>query len=182
MQREVSKITTMAMNGEITFEEALKSRLEMVNVNVSDVVWLGRKYIDNVSLGAKDLVDYLKTRGVNVFIVSGGLRPAVEILADYLGIERNNVYAICLGKLREKLIPERDCLMRREDGKKQVLRQLKKIGKTAMVGDGMTDYNAGQFADLFIGFGGIVKRERVKKLAKIFVEEENLMSIRKHLI
>lgn len=172
----------MAMNGEITFEEALKLRLKMLHISRADLDWLGQEYIKNTTLGARDLVNCLKTRGANIYIVSGGLKPAVETLADYLGIDRNNVYAVCLGKFGEKLIPEKDCLMKKEDGKKQILRKLSKTGPTVMIGDGMTDYNAGQFADLFIGFGGIVKREKVKKLAKIFIEEENLMSVCNYII
>ena len=57
-------------------------------------------------------------------------------------------------------------------GKGVVLERIKGAGQystLAMIGDGYTDYEAFPPADLFIGFGGNVMRQRVRELSPWYV-------------
>ena len=55
----------------------------------------------------------------------------------------------------------------------QAIKEKYKFKNLAMIGDGITDYEArsndGKGADLFIGFGGNQEREAVKEKADHFV-------------
>ena len=50
-----------------------------------------------------------------------------------------------------------------------------------MVGDGVSDLEAKPVVDLFIGFGGVGVRERVRAEADVYIEEPRLGSIVKIL-
>lgn len=49
------------------------------------------------------------------------------------------------------------------------LKKLHGFNNLVMIGDGSTDLEAAPPADAFIGFGGVVVRERVRREAKWFV-------------
>lgn len=51
------------------------------------------------------------------------------------------------------------------------LKETHGYGTVAMVGDGATDMEARPPADLFVGYGGVVVREKVKKGADLFVTD-----------
>ena len=57
-------------------------------------------------------------------------------------------------------------------GKRAVVEGIKRAGQyrtLAMIGDGYTDYEAFPPADLFIGFGGNVMRQKVRELSPWYV-------------
>ena len=57
-------------------------------------------------------------------------------------------------------------------GKGLVLRQIKTAGgygALAMIGDGYTDFEAFPPADVFVGFGGNVQRQKVRELSPWYV-------------
>lgn len=62
----------------------------------------------------------------------------------------------------------------RDGGKSKVIQQLKDENgykSVIMIGDGATDMQARPPAEMFIGFGGVVTREAVKKGADWFVTD-----------
>jgi phosphoserine phosphatase len=62
------------------------------------------------------------------------------------------------------------------DGKAQIVKELlgDQSGRTLLVGDGVSDLLAGSVVDLFVGFGGVVKRPRVAQESPVFIESESL--------
>ncbi len=63
-------------------------------------------------------------------------------------------------------------------GKIEVVQDLAGQGKrTVFVGDGVTDLEAGETVDLFIGFGGVVRRPEVEKKAKYYITCPSLAGI-----
>jgi phosphoserine phosphatase len=62
------------------------------------------------------------------------------------------------------------------DGKAQIVRELlgHQSGRSLLIGDGYSDLLAGQAVDLFVGFGGVAKRERVLTQAPVFVHSRSL--------
>lgn len=62
----------------------------------------------------------------------------------------------------------------RDGGKAAVVKLLKEshgYSNVVMIGDGVTDMQARPPADLFIGFGGVVVREKVQSGADWFVKD-----------
>ena len=55
-------------------------------------------------------------------------------------------------------------------------------GKAAFIGDGVSDLEAKPTVDLFIGFGGVAVRERVRNEADVFVEQPTLRAVLTYLL
>ncbi|CAN8016131.1 unnamed protein product, partial [Ixodes persulcatus] len=121
-----------------------------------------------------ELVAQLQSRGVAVYLVSGGFRSIIESVADELGIPRKNIYAnqIKFYFNGEYAGFDETQPTSHQDGKARVaafLKQKHGFQRVVMVGDGATDMAACPPADAFIGYGGNQVREKVKKAAAWFV-------------
>jgi phosphoserine phosphatase len=64
-------------------------------------------------------------------------------------------------------------------GKADIVRQLREghSGKALLVGDGISDLMARPAVDLLIGFGGVVRRQRVAAEADVFIECDSLAPV-----
>lgn len=181
----VREITTAGMGGGLLFSQSLRLRLEIIKPTVSDLEWLGQRYVDELVEGAESLVEKLRANGVRVFVLTGGLYLAVRLLARHLKIEDSEVCAVDfrsgrIGSFRgfnpfQGLNPITDLEL--NIFKNKFVQDISQTGPTALIGDGLTDYQAGQHADLFIGFGGVVRREKVKELSSVYLEEPRLQPI-----
>lgn len=179
---EISTITAKGMNGELSFDQSLRLRLNTLKPTLNDFLWLEQQYEKNLTAGSKIIIKELINGGVTVHIVTGGPRPAIENILISLGISKENIFASCLTfDKKGKSFLDSSCLMTQAGGKIEIVKKIAKNGKTAVIGDGMTDFYAGQHADLFIGFGGVIKRESLKDKAKIYTEDPNLMNLLKYL-
>lgn len=175
---EINHITARSMDGEIPFSASLKKRFELLSPTLDDVIYLVEVYKKSYTKGALDLIENLKLSGCNIFVSTGGIKAAVIPAAMKLGINPDNVFAVCT-KLDEnkKLLLNNSCLMTKDYGKTQVVKKIMVTGDTLMIGDGMTDFEAGKHATKFIGFGGIVKRESVESFSKDYVTDKSIYKI-----
>lgn len=178
-EKEVAALTTKAMNGELDFKEALRKRLDLIKPEKKDLKWLAQRYVENEVKDAKKLITILKQLGVKVCIITGAYREAVQIFAESLGVKKENVFAVDLkfGKNEDYLGYDYRNPLTKNDGKRKVLQGLAKKGRILFVGDGATDLAAKDEVDLFVGFGGVVKRLIVKKYADVFLEQETLLPV-----
>ena len=92
-EREVKALTALTMNGHLPFHQALHQRLAMIKPTKKELRWLGEQYIENRLPDAREVIARLKEAKKKVYIVTGGYREAVEILAEYLGVKKRNVFA-----------------------------------------------------------------------------------------
>ena len=178
-KEQIALLTKLTQEGKMLFNKALSERLKMIRPTKNDLDWLGRQYIKNAVPGAKKLIAKLKKQGVKTYIISGGYLQAVKIFAKYLGVPKTNVFAINLkfNKNGKYLDFDKKNPLTKNGGKQYIVRKLTKHGKTMLVGDGVTDLETKSVVDLFIGFGGVVKRRIVKKNADVFIT--NLLDIPK---
>jgi len=178
-KRKVALLTKRTQNGDLSFNKALTERLNMIRPTQKDMDWLGRQYIKNVVPGAKKLIIELRKRRIKTCIVSGGYSEAVNVFAKYLGVPNKNVFAIDLkfDKNGNYLGFDGQNPLAKDNGKSRVLRSFSRKGKILFVGDGVTDLEAKNVVDLFIGFGGVIKRQIVKENADVFIT--NLLDIPK---
>jgi phosphoserine phosphatase len=72
----------------------------------------------------------------------------------------------------------------RSGGKEIVVRDVlvRSKGKSAFIGDGVTDLEAKPVVNLFIGFGGVHVRPRVRENAEVYVTEPTLAAVLPYLI
>jgi len=183
---EVAELTEAAMNGEIPLEDVYGRRLEIVRPNLPSVETLGRNYVASLVDGAAETIAALRDGGADIHIVSAGIAQSVATLADHLGIPARAVHAVSLrfDEQGEYLDYDRRSLLTRGGGKELVVRAIlsRSKGKSAFIGDGVSDLETKQAVDLFIGFGGVEPRQRVKAEAAVFVKEPTLRAVLPYLL
>jgi phosphoserine phosphatase len=183
---EVARLTAMAMNGEIPLDEIYRRRLEMIRPTRDSVAALGLRYVDSVVPGAAQTLSALLEAGAAVHLVTAGIEQAIQPLALHLGIDPRFVHAVALqftetGEYRGF---DRSSFLTRSGGKEIVVRDLRARvhGRAAFVGDGVSDLETKAAVDLFIGFGGVHIRARVRENAHVFVEEPHLTAVLPYLL
>jgi len=170
--RRVEALTEDAMNGKVRVEDVFGLRLEVIRPSASDVEAVGRRYVETVEPTAKATVAKLVGLGWTPLIISGGFRQAIRPLAAFLGIAR--VEAVDFTFKTDGSYGGFDSAYpsTRSGGKQEIIERLRsELGpkKVVMVGDGVSDLETVPAVDLFIGYGGYVSRERVKRGARAFV-------------
>lgn len=170
--REIEEMTRLAMEGKLAIEGIFGQRLELVRPTRQETEAIGQVYIDTVVPDAAAVVEELARRGWDVAIISGGYRQAIRPLADFLGIDRVEAVDLYFREDGSFESYDRDHPTTRNGGKCEVAESLRREGgyeRLVMVGDGVSDLEAKPVVDLFIGYGGVVEREPVRRGADRFV-------------
>ncbi|GBP46494.1 Phosphoserine phosphatase [Eumeta japonica] len=190
MGEEVKKLTAEAMGGNMTFQEALKKRLDIIRPSVGQIKRFIQEHPSHLTPNIKkpwvtskptlycsrELVRILHERGVHVYLVSGGFRSLIEPVAAELNIPASNIFANRLKFYFNGEYAGFDDTepTSRSGGKGLVVRRLRErhgYDKVVVIGDGATDAEACPPADGFIGFGGNVMREEVRRKAAWYVTD-----------
>jgi phosphoserine phosphatase len=172
----VAQLTRRAMSGSVPFQDALKARLDLIRPSRELIDDCLRAHPPRLTPGVAQLVAALHARGTKVYLVSGGFEPMIMPLAQRLGIVADQVHANAIRFTADGEYAgfDADRPTARSGGKAAVLGRLKQrfaYAPLIMVGDGATDLEARPPADGFIGYGGVVVREKVKAAADWFVTD-----------
>jgi glycerol-3-phosphate dehydrogenase (NAD+) len=91
----VAQLTSQAMEGTMPLEEALRRRLEILDVTPSDLARFHEAFPAKQRLtpGAKELISALTERGTKVFLISGGFRELALPVARALGVPADRLFA-----------------------------------------------------------------------------------------
>lgn len=181
---EVVRLTEMAMNGEISVDEVYGRRLEIIKPTRADVEALGEQYVASMVDGAVETIETLRNAGAVLHLVTAGIAQAIAPLAERLGIR--NVHAVALQFDGDGNYAgfDRNSLLTRSGGKELVVRSVlaRSKGTSAFIGDGVTDLEAKPVVDLFVGFGGVHERARVRENAEVYVTEPDLTAVLPYLL
>ena len=162
---EIQALTDAAMRGEVPLEAVYGRRLEIVQPTREQVQELGRRYIQALVPGTRELLRALHDADVLVRVVSGGLRPAVLALTETLDVHDDEVAAVDVYFDGDGAYAGFDAAspLTRGDGKATVLRGWlpELVAPVLMVGDGITDLEARPPAAMFAAFTGVVARAPV---------------------
>jgi phosphoserine phosphatase len=180
--RDIATLTHAAMNGEIPLDQVYAKRLEMIRPSKDRVEELGATYVASIVDGAKETITTLQENGVIIHLVTAGIEQAIRPLADALNVR--NVHAVKLtfdahGNYADF---DRRSFLTKAGGKEVVVRDIRarSHGKAAFIGDGISDLETKPSVDLFIGFGGVVVRPRVKENAALYITD--LRDLLQHLL
>ena len=177
---EMTKLTDLAMNGDLPLEAVYTKRLETIKPDKASIDKLGALYIAEIVDGAQEVFSTLLSQGREVHIISGGLRQAILPLAAVLGLPEQHVHAVDIQFNEEGSYLNFDGTspLARSGGKHDICKQLLQ-GKSSLVliGDGKTDMEAKQPGVTVIGFGGVCDRAVVRELADEFVDNLDLTSV-----
>jgi phosphoserine phosphatase len=183
-QGEVAALTDAAMRGDVPLEEVYGRRLELIRPGRAVVEGLVGRYIDGLVEDAAGVVVALRSAGVDVRVVSGGLLPAVLGLARHLGLPDDAVSAVPVRFDAAGGYAGFDSTApaARAGGKAEVVRAWKSAprglaGPVMFVGDGATDLEARAEVDLFVAYAGVVARPEVLDAAPVVIRSTSLAPV-----
>ncbi len=194
---EIARLTKRAMDGEIPLESVYGHRLGTLNPTQAQVWALEKIYRDKVIPDAPLVIEALQAAGTEVFIVSGGLIQPVREFGVWLGVPREKIFAVDMeydqlsGKWWQYWLqpggqnPRANYLavgpnpLTGSGGKNQVIGHLRAAhpGRAMMVGDGLSDLETTPDVDLFIGFGGVVRRQRIVEESPVYLHSASLSPV-----
>lgn len=196
-EAEVADLTKRAMNGELPLEAVYSRRLELLNPTREHIQRLGRLYQESLLPDARPVIDGLRQMGCAVYIVSGGLAEGVRDFGQWLGLPDDHVFAVeveynqLAGRWWEAWKhpggqnPDERYLTHDAGpltigrGKAEIIHRIRRArrGRAMLVGDGTSDLEAGEAVDVFVGFGGVISRERVREAAPAFIHAAELAPV-----
>jgi phosphoserine phosphatase len=160
------------MNGLVRMEDVFARRMEIVRPGASEAAAIGKRYVETVEATAKATISELTRRGWASVIISGGFRQVIRPLADFLEVARVEAVDLHFAEDGSYRGYATDYPTTRTGGKGEVIAQLRsefKPEKVVMVGDGASDMETRPVVDLFVGYGGFVARENVRRGSAAFV-------------
>lgn len=195
---DIASLTKRAMEGDIPLESVYGRRLKTASPTQDQVRQITKIYRENIVPYAKEIVDALQTLGIKVFIVSGGLIQPVMDFGVWLGIPRDQIFAVGMeydqlagewwryweqpggqNPRAQYMVYEANPLAGTGGKNRIIAAKIRKVhqGRTMLIGDGGSDLEASPEVDLFVGFGGAVYRERVAEESPVYVHKLSLASI-----
>ncbi|HEX5004113.1 MAG TPA: HAD-IB family phosphatase [Gemmatimonadales bacterium] len=177
----VAALTAAAMRGEVPLESVYGSRLEMIRPGRAAIEALGLRYIDAAVPGARDTVHALRARGVEVRILSGGIRQAILPLARWLGLAEADVAAVDVRFDADGAYAGFDAgsPLARSGGKRAAIAAWGAAlpAPILMVGDGVTDLEARPVVHRFVAYAGVVDRPEVTGAADGVIGGPSLLPV-----
>lgn len=192
---QVTELTQQAMDGRTALESIYEKRLSTIQPTRGEIKALKEQYRKHLTEDAQGVVSALQEIGHEVYIVSGGLlEPIVEIGAA-LGIPPGNIQAVEIqydefsgewwlsqggpGGRNQPFLKSNQTDLEKTHGKSGVIQKLLdgRRGKSLLIGDGTSDLVAGSAVDLFIGYTGIVERDRIVQSAPVLLRSRSLAPV-----
>jgi len=174
---EVARVTKEAMGGAMTFQDALKIRLNIIRPTQRQINDFIKMRPATLTRNVKRFIEQLKANGKQVFLISGGFDCLIEPVANELGIPMSNLFANKLMFYHNGDYATFDITQptSKSGGKAEAISIIKQQNHDGalitMIGDGATDLEAVPPANYFIGFGGNVVRAEVFKRAQYYVND-----------
>ncbi len=191
----VGVLTQKAMDGDLDLAEVYGKRLQAIRPTRGQLKAIEERYWETLVPDAREVIAALQFLHKQVFIISGGLAEPVRGLGARLGVDPANIRAVELEynqlsgdwwryyepktKTAQTYLDYNEGPLTVSSGKPAIVRELAsgRHGRKMMIGDGSSDLAARSEVDLFIGFGGVVTRQKVKDGADIFVQINSLAPI-----
>jgi phosphoserine phosphatase len=183
---DVAPLTRAAMAGEIPLDQVFRTRLERIAPQPQDLAWVAQRYRETQVEDARAVVTALKEIGVICHVISGGLLPAVAPFARELGFDSDEIHAVAFPLAEMPLAEAIDVAcahpLARDGGKPEIIAAVcatlgLDTAEAMLVGDGASDLEAGPGLGLFVGFGGVVVRDRVRAEAPAFLNGPGLSGV-----
>lgn len=168
----IAAATERAMNGELALEAVYGQRLALVDPDATLLHRLAQEYLASITPGAEAAVHAMRSAGVEVAMVTGGIRQAVMPLAERLGIplERMHAVSVYIDEDGHYSTYDDASPLTTDVGKAWAARDLALPGPVLAVGDGATDLAMRPAVDAFAAFVAHARREPVVAAADHVLE------------
>lgn len=186
-KNEVAELTRLSMDGKVKLEDVFSLKMAMIRPSKLDMEYLGKLYTRNLTEDVKEIIDLLIALKKDILQMTGNFYPAVKILSKHLNIVQKNVYAnkIYFDKHGLYIGFDPKNLLSISGGKKilvdEILRSNPKKN-IVFVGDGSTDTETKPPVKLFVGYGGVIYRENIKKHSDVYVSSKSLSPILRFIL
>lgn len=182
----IAALTASAMRGAVPLETVYGARLALIRPGRVAVEALAAQYIAAAVPDARETVLALRTHGVAVKILSGGIRPAILPFAAWLGLTDADVSAVDLYFHADGSYAgfDEQSPLGRSGGKRTVVEAWRHElpGPILMVGDGITDLEARPAVDRFVAYAGVVDRPAVTAAADAVIRTPSLLPILREVL
>lgn len=194
-EQRVAVLTQKAMDGDLDLAEVYGKRLQAIRPTRGQLKAIEERYYETLVPDAQAVLDALRFLGKQVFIISGGLAEPVRGLGVRLGVQPENIRAVELEynqlsgdwwryyepseRNHQTYLDYDEGPLTISSGKPMIVHELAhgKRGRKMMIGDGASDLATRAVVDLFVGFGGVVARQKVRDEADVFVGVNSLAPI-----
>jgi phosphoserine phosphatase len=191
----VGVLTQKAMDGELDLSEVYGKRLRAIRPTRGQLKAIEAQYYDQIVPDAEAVLAALRFLGRQVFIISGGLAEPVRGFGRRLGVPPEHIRAVELeynelsgewwryhepsSRETQQYLDYDEGPLTVSSGKPAIIRELAagKHGRRMMIGDGASDLATRPMVDLFVGFGGVVARPRVREESDVFIHARSLAPI-----
>ncbi len=191
----VGVLTEKAMNGDLDLAEVYGKRLQAIRPTRGQLKAIEERYWETLVPDAQAVIDALRFLGKQIFIISGGLAEPVRGFGKRLGVSPEQIRAVELEynelsgdwwryyepqtQHDQTYLDYNEGPLTVSSGKPRIINELAgdKRGRRLMVGDGASDLATRSVVDLFVGFGGVVAREKVRDQSEVFVQSKSLAPI-----
>jgi phosphoserine phosphatase len=195
--REIRALTEAAMDGAVDLRAVYGRRLDAIGATRADVRALREVYKKHVVEDAAAVIATLQSLGHSVYVVSGGLLEPVMEFALWLGVSPRHVRAVGVdydelsgdwwrrgdgdgSQGERRYLSYHAGALSESDGKAAIVREISggaQRRRSLLVGDGVSDLLAQSAVDLFVGYGGVAIRGRVKEEAPVFFATTSLAPV-----
>ena len=158
---KIKSMTNKAMNGELSFQEALTNRIKLINATENDILKTIEIIKMNISTSIIKNKQFFIENSKNCYIVSGGFKEIIEPIVKSYGIKNNQIFANDLHLNKNGIIDgindQNELSM--DQGKVKIAKKIN--GNKIILGDGYTDYEIKKFnqAETFIQFTENINRK-----------------------
>jgi len=191
----VSVLTQKAMDGDLDLREVYGKRLAAIRPTRGQLKAIETRYAETMVPDADSVIAALHYLGKHVFIISGGLACPVRGFGARLGVAPDRIRAVDLEydelagewwryhdpatQHGQTYFAYDESPLTVSSGKPQIVNEMAGDlpGRRMMVGDGSSDLAAKSVVDLFVGFGGVVTRAKVRDESEAFVRVNSLAPI-----
>lgn len=163
--RQIKEITDLGMNGDISFQESLKRRIELLEARKEHLPELIEQLSKQVSDSFNRNKEFLKKYAKQILIVSNGFKDFIAPIVASFDIKEDQVFANSfLYDEKGAIIGfDKSNLLAANNGKPEQIKQLNLPGEIFVLGDGYTDYEIKKagIAHRFYAFTENVRRAKV---------------------
>lgn len=191
----VGLLTQKAMDGDLDLEEVYGKRLQAIRPTRGQLKAIEELYWETIVPDVQGVLDTLRYLGKEIFIISGGLAEPVRGFGKRLGVPTDHIRAVELEynelagdwwryyeprtRYGQTYLDYDEGPLTVTSGKPDIIRELagEKPGRRLMIGDGSSDLATRGVVDLFVGFGGVITREKVQRDSDLFIHSTSIAPV-----
>ena len=168
---KIKSLTNAGMNGDIPFKQSLDERMEVLNLNRSDINSVSKILSECVTPSFTKNKSFFIENNNKIMILSGGFKELIVPIVDDFGILSSNVFAndFIYNSSEQITGINQDNIMSKNGGKVKQSKLLSIHGTVHVIGDGYTDYEIKLDgpATHFFAFTENVERKNICELADL---------------